>query len=283
MVTDSDSRHEVLVMGPTLIEGECVTPGQRSLLAVLALHAVDGAAIDVLADGVWGWRPPASARSSLQNQITRLRRSFGSDLIVCTQGRYRLDARTDRDRFVELVTPWLSRRPSVALIAPVTAALALWRGTPFHDVPDHQDADIERARLEQLRGAAVELLAIARITDGQLDTAIAELSIAAEADPYRERIWELLLVTLHLAGRRPEALAARHRYMDRLRLGLSAEPSRSFMHLVSMIEQDAVIDLAEYINSTVAGEAAPRQSRACAHVARSSARALPCRRLRDAS
>ena len=282
-MTGDSARIEVSVMGPTLIDGECVTPGQRALVAVLALHADHGAGIDVLADGVWGWHPPTSARSSLQNQITRLRRSFGSDLIVCRHGRYHLDARTDRDRFVALATPWISAPPSAAMIAPLSTALSLWRGTPFHDVSDHQPADVERARLEQLKGTTVEQLALARITAGHPGAAIADLATAAEADPYRERIWELLLVTLHLTGRRSEALAARGRYIERLRAGLSAEPSPSFVRLGALIEQGTVIDIDDYLGGPACHETASPRFATCDHRARPSIRRAQCRRIRDAS
>ncbi len=282
-MTGDGARTEVSVMGSTLIDGECVTPGQRALVAVLALHAEFGAGIDVLADGVWGWHPPTSARSSLQNQITRLRRSFGSNLIVCRHGLYHLHARTDRDRFVELAMPWISAPPSAAMIAPLSTALSLWRGRPFHDVTDHEPADVERARLEELKGTAVEQLALARITAGQPGAAIADLAIAAESDPYRERIWELLLVTLHLTGRRSEALDARGRYIDRLRAGLCAEPSPSFVRLGALIEQGAVIDIDEYLERPACDETASSRFAPCDHWARPSIRRSPCGRIRDAS
>ncbi len=271
---------EVAVMGPTSIAGEWVTPRQRSLVAVLALYGDDGACIDVLSDGVWGPHPPASARSSLQNQMTRLRRAFGSDLIRCTQGRYRLGAKTDTRRFEGLVSPRLACPPATVSIPDLETGLALWRGTPFHDVTDHHRADVERARLDQLRGEAVEHLAIARIASGQFAEAIAELVAHAERDPYRERIWELLLVALHLAGRRTEALAAHDRYVARLSADLSAAPSAALLHLSAVIANGGELDLANHVEELSGeGEHSPPTARANDHAVRPATSRVRCGRV----
>jgi DNA-binding SARP family transcriptional activator len=258
-VTETDDRVHaeqvlVAVLGPTSVGGKSVTPRQRSLVSALALNGHDGAGIDLLADGVWGERPPATARSALQNQITRLRRAFGPGLILCDQGRYRLGAETDVGRFESLVTPWLHRDLSTAAISDLCGGLELWRGTPYTDVVGGHDTDIERVRLEQLRSLAVERLSIARIIHNQPGVAAVELSAHAERDRYHERTWELLLLAHHLSGRDTEAVAAQGRYQTRLRDELGAEPSASFLGLGLAIASGEVIDLASYLGAEAAAE-----------------------------
>lgn len=67
------------VLGPLALErdGEPValgTPRQRALLAALALHRGEVVPVDVLADLVWGERPPPSVTGALQAYVAGLRR-----------------------------------------------------------------------------------------------------------------------------------------------------------------------------------------------------------------
>ncbi|MEZ5246597.1 MAG: BTAD domain-containing putative transcriptional regulator [Acidimicrobiales bacterium] len=220
-----DAEVGVGVLGPATIGAQSATPRQRALIAALALAGDRGAAIDELADGVWGGRPPSSARASLQNQMTRLRRMHGDDLIVCEYTRYRLGRTTDVDVFERVVAGARSAPAAAATIDSLAGALGLWRGTPYDDLADSHAAEIERARLTQLRGRAADLLAIGRIRIRDYEQCIVELRVEVEDDPYRDRAWELLFVALQRAGRTGEALAAHRVYVERLREQFGSEPS----------------------------------------------------------
>lgn len=50
-------------------------PKQRALLAVLLLHANQVVSVDRLIDGLWGEALPATARNSIQIDVSRLRRT----------------------------------------------------------------------------------------------------------------------------------------------------------------------------------------------------------------
>src|SRR4051794_38892869 len=50
------------------------SPKVRALLAALLLEAGRVVSVDSLEDALWGGAPPASARASLHNHVTRLRR-----------------------------------------------------------------------------------------------------------------------------------------------------------------------------------------------------------------
>ena len=63
---------EFRVLGPLEVvrDGralELTRPKQRSLLALLLLHAAEVVSIDSLVDGLWGAQPPKTAVGSLQN------------------------------------------------------------------------------------------------------------------------------------------------------------------------------------------------------------------------
>src|SRR3546814_8208547 len=89
----------VTVLGPTTVAGEPVTARQRAILAALVLHRRRALTTELLIDAVWSDDVPRAARQSLQNQITRLRRRFGADLVVTDGTGYRLGWATDVGRF----------------------------------------------------------------------------------------------------------------------------------------------------------------------------------------
>jgi DNA-binding SARP family transcriptional activator len=236
-------RETVGVLGSTTIGSWSATPRQRALVAALALAGPQGAGIDELADGVWAGRPPSSARSSLQNQMTRLRRVHGDGLIVCEYARYRLDRPTDVEQFEHALTRARSAPMTRATTESLSAALLLWRGMPYADLADSHGADIERARLTQERERAADLLATARIGLRDYEQCIAELRVEVEDDSYRDRAWELLFVALQRAGRPGEALGAHQDYVDRLRHQFGVEPSGRLLDMGRALRLGTPLDL----------------------------------------
>ena len=60
---------------------------------------------------------------------------------------------------------------------------------------------------------------------------IGELEAAVAADPYQERLWELLITALYRAGRQADALAAYQRVRARLADELGLEPGPRLQEL----------------------------------------------------
>ena len=246
----------VQAIGTVTIGGEAVTKQQRSLVAALSLHRKSGATVDVLVDAMWGERAPASARKSVQNQIVRLRQSFGSDLIVTRDDRYFLDAPTDTDHIDILSTECAAHaagsRLQASQIGRIAEALAAWRGEPFTDLPDDPTASAERARLERIRSRLVETLALARLNGcpGDWDAAIVDLTVRTSTHPLHERVWELLVAALHMSGRRTEALGIYSDWCALLQEQLGAAPSRSFQHLRTLVDADEQFDMVAYFTLT---------------------------------
>jgi DNA-binding SARP family transcriptional activator len=74
---------EFAVLGPVAVarDGRDLPLGgrkQRALLAILLLHANEVVSRDRLIDGLWGERPPATAAHTLDNYISRLRKTLGT-------------------------------------------------------------------------------------------------------------------------------------------------------------------------------------------------------------
>lgn len=83
---------EVCILGPLelWVDGLEATPSaarDRRVLALLALHR--SVSMNQLVDSLWT-RPPATARNSVQQSISKLRRSMGRESIDCLCGAYRL-------------------------------------------------------------------------------------------------------------------------------------------------------------------------------------------------
>ena len=65
-------------------------PKQRAVLAHLILRADHPVPIDRLIDGLWGEKPPQTARNTLQTYVYRLRQVLGDDRISSEAGGYAL-------------------------------------------------------------------------------------------------------------------------------------------------------------------------------------------------
>jgi DNA-binding SARP family transcriptional activator len=198
----------------------------------------------MLAEAIWPDSPPRSARQSVQNQIGRLRRSFGGGLVLTSADRYRLGWTTDVDS-IDRVAPLCDRTElTAAEAARIAEVLAGWNGEPYADLPDHHGAQAERARLHLVQARLVEALAMHHLTApvGDPHVAIVDLTVRTSTEPLHERAWELLVTALHLVGRRTEALVTYSRFAEVLDRQLGAAPSRRFQQLRSIVEADRPLD-----------------------------------------
>ncbi|GAB3006113.1 AfsR/SARP family transcriptional regulator [Saccharothrix stipae] len=225
---------EIRVLGPVEVRhGERVEvlSGrlQRTLLGVLLERANQPVPVDVLTDALWGDRPDPRTARRLQLHVHRLRGVLDAPdrLTFCPNG-YRLRTRpeeVDAERFEALVKAGVAtsgREPQRA-IESLRAALTLCRGTPFADLEVPALTDWAR-RLAERRLAAVESLYQAELACGLHEAVIGELSDLVREHPWRERLHELLMTTLHRAGRRSEALEVYRRARHALVSELGLEP-----------------------------------------------------------
>ena len=83
----------------------------RALLAFLVLHLGEVVSVDRLLDELWGERPPATAKNSLQNCVSQLRRLLGADVLRTQPPGYVLDVAPSPLSFGDVPTGTSSQRP----------------------------------------------------------------------------------------------------------------------------------------------------------------------------
>ncbi len=214
---------------------------QRALLALLALHRGEPVSADRLIEVLWGDGQAANPANALQAQIGQLRRVFGPAAIVTTEAGYALtidSGDVDVIRFEQLVAKGrrLSEEGEAALAsAALAAALGLRRGEPLAEFAYAGFADAERAHLDELALVAVEVRAAADLELGRHADLAGELEAACRQHPLRERLWELLIVSLYRSGRQAEALRAYTAIRDRLVDELGIDPGPALRKLQARI------------------------------------------------
>ena len=212
-------------------------PKQQALLAILLLRANEPVPRDALVHDLWGGQPPAGAQGSLDVYVSRLRRALGAvtngPVVMTRPGAYCLriaDEQLDARRFERLVE---EGRSALAANAPgpaaasLRAALQLWRGNALGDLGDQPFAQVEAARLEELRLGAVEDRIEADLALGRHATVVSEIEALVTVHPLRERLRGQLMIALYRCGRQAEALeayqAARRTLVEEL--GLEPAPA----------------------------------------------------------
>src|SRR5262245_5556307 len=237
---------EFRLLGPLeVVEGDRVFvlggTKQRSLLAVLMLHANEVVSNDRLIAGLWGDRPPATAAKSIQIYVWRLRKEVGTGRLTTRTPGYVLHVDPSElalARFERLVAEARRAEPRTAADN-LRAALALWRGPPLADLAYEPFAQTEIARLEEMRLAALEARIDADLAAGRHSDLVGELEALIATHPLRERLRALVRGARYRAGRQAEALqtyrAARREPADELGL----EPSEQLRRLEqSILQQD---------------------------------------------
>jgi DNA-binding SARP family transcriptional activator len=210
------------VLGPLEVDGpdgpvSVGGPVPRRILCALLIRPSSVVTVDALIDAAWGDHPPASAERTLISHITRLRealvyadpsatvnverRDAGYRLVVASEA-------VDAGRFEQILLA-VKNIPPVEAVPALREALALWRPpAPFADLQDTAYPAAEAARLIELHGSAVEALVAALLDLGDSGSAAAEAEARLGEMPFRERLWELLVLALYRQGRQGDALEA---------------------------------------------------------------------------
>jgi YVTN family beta-propeller protein len=217
-------------------------PRQRAVLADLAMHVARPVATAQLIDDLWGDRPPASAKPTLESYVSRLRRVLDAAgptaaPLVTRPAGYMLDAApecVDVWQFRDLAARGsgaLARGDAAAAVTLTAAALALWRGPALADVRDAPFAVLAAQRLDDERLTAAERVVQARLQLGQHRELVPELEALIAESPYRECFHAQLMLALYRSGRQTEALAAFARARELLTSELGIEPGRELREL----------------------------------------------------
>src|SRR5688572_9391115 len=181
---------EFRVLGPLEVAGDDGTlelggVKQRSLLAMLLLHAGEAVSKDRLVDTLWGASPPLTAGKTVQVYVSRLRKTLADDRLVTRAPGYVLylePGELDLARFEALLAEARDAPPETA-VKTLDDALALWRGPPLADLAYEQFAQPVVARLEEMRIGAVEQRLEANLALGRHADLVPELETLVAQHP----------------------------------------------------------------------------------------------------
>jgi DNA-binding SARP family transcriptional activator len=245
------------ILGPLEVVGdagelELGGKRQRTLLALLLLHANQVVPAWRLIELVWDEDRPADSAKALQVLVSRLRRALAPvDVLQTRPGGYLLqvDAESfDLARFEALAATGrrlLAARDASAARRALSDALALWRGPALADLASEPFARPETTRLEELHLDATENRIEADLMLGAHAQLVGELETLVGRNPVRERLRAQQMLALYRCGRQAEALQA---YRDARRAlvdELGIEPGKRLQELEqAILRQDAALDLA---------------------------------------
>lgn len=225
------------VLGPVEVrfDGGRVQFGRKpaQVLVLLLLHANSWVTLDALVDALWEGSAPVSADRNVKTYVWQLRHRLpaaaGGPRIESRPGGYRIVAEAaelDALAFAALAgegrqalaggDPGLARER-------FAAALRLWRGVPYAELPCDA-ARIAAAGLTELRWELLQRLADTLLGLGEHAEAVTLLRPLTAEEPLREAVWTALVRALHRSGRRGEALAAYREARRLLRDELGVDP-----------------------------------------------------------
>jgi DNA-binding SARP family transcriptional activator len=246
-VGDAMAELDVRVLGPIEVSVDGVDVPlrghtERTLLIALVLSVDHAVPADHLVQALWGDEPPPSAQNTMQSAISRLRKKL-EGAITGDGHSYRLAISPDCidvirfERLVVAAEEAMANDPKLA--ADLSAeAMELWSGVPFGDLADDELVLAESQRLHELRSTAEATRLEADVALGRFASVIARLRAELVEQPYRERLWALLMVALARAGRRVEALRTYDEVWG-VMASVGLEPSRELQELQNQIVEEA--------------------------------------------
>jgi DNA-binding SARP family transcriptional activator len=246
---------EFRLLGPleAVVDGNTVhlaAAKPRALLALLLLNRNRVVPTERLIDDLWGEEAPARATKTLQVYISQLRKELGADRVVTRPPGYLLRVEAgelDLERFEELTAAArarLANSDASGARNQLRAALQLWRG-PLEPAV---------ARLEELHRSAREDLMYAELEAGESAAVISELEALVDAEPFRERPRELLMLALYRSGRQADALELFRRTRELFTKELGIEPGAALRELEgAILRQEPELE----VKATAPGTSSP--------------------------
>jgi DNA-binding SARP family transcriptional activator len=223
-------------------------PRQRSVLALLLLHANEVVSSDRLINELWPSEAPESGAAALQAGVSRLRKALGAGagLLETVPPGYvvRLaPEQLDLHRFERLLAEAAADDPATAAER-LREALGIWRGSPLADFAYQPFAQAAIGRLEELRLLAIERRIDADLALGRHGQLVPELEELATRHPLREGFRAQLMLALYRSGRQAEALGAYQTARRTLVDQLGIDPSPALQELEkAVLRQDPSLDL----------------------------------------
>ena len=236
----------IAVLGPVGLRSDdgfiAVHGHQGALLAVLAANYPNSVEQDRVIAALWPVSAPVSAKRGLGVALHRLRNRLRDPNMIITEGnRYRLNVRPEEldASLFEAQMDLAGSEVSDARVERLTEALGLWRGRPFQPVGDDPAFTAASSELVEQKRLAEEQLLESLLEVGRTREAANRAASFVEAEPYRERRWELLMLALYRSSRQAEALRAGQRARRTLGDDLGLEPGPELRRLeAAILRQD---------------------------------------------
>jgi DNA-binding SARP family transcriptional activator/transcriptional regulator with XRE-family HTH domain len=196
-----------------------ITPGQRTVLGLLAVSGGGLVHREVIVDALWGERPPATAVNLVQVYVSRLRRRLDPGRpargpggpLVSAGASYRLDltvGELDFLAFRDLVDRARAARlrgHAAAACGFFAEALGLWQGEPLADV-DRLRGHVVVAELARQQAATVAEYAEVACASGRPHEVLPHLQALTWREPLNEKAHALLMIALAASGQQAAAL-----------------------------------------------------------------------------
>ncbi|MDJ0663120.1 MAG: BTAD domain-containing putative transcriptional regulator [Acidimicrobiia bacterium] len=231
-------------------DGEPIDLGplrQRSLLALLLIHANRVVATDRILEELWG-DDAVGKENALWVYISRLRSVLEPDrqgrgestVLVTRDHGYMLSIEPesiDAHRFEASVNVGRSSvldDPSKASSV-LREAADMWRGRAYEDFAYDEFAQAEISRLEELRLEAIEGRIEADLRRGQAGELVGELEALHQDHPLRERFVSQLMLALYRSGRQAESLRTFERFRRHVGEEMGIEPSPELCRLEEQV------------------------------------------------
>jgi len=242
---------------PSNATGHLTAPKPRKVLALLLLHANLVVPVETLTAELWGCDPPASAQTTLQTYILKIRRMLmalsparpASDILVTASGGYRFNVdpgELDLHEYERLATEGrlaLSRSDDATAALLLGRALDMWHGGALVDVRLGPVLQVEVQRLEEGRLGLWRQRIAAELRLDRHEAVLGELGWLAARHPLNEDLQAQYMVALYRAGRRTDALEAFHRLRGTLQDDLGLEPSQRIQRLQhAILTADPALD-----------------------------------------
>ncbi|MFM9447573.1 BTAD domain-containing putative transcriptional regulator [Streptomyces acidiscabies] len=244
------------VLGPLRLtgpQGRIRLPAgrERVVVAQLILNTNKVLSVERLANAVWNYDAPSTARTQIQICISRLRRAFDaaglSERIVTSRPGYQLVAEPGEvdllvfEREVSEALRMIRRRATPEATAEGVAlarrALGLFTGEPLADVSSEVVQSVAR-QLAQRRLHVLEACLDAQLDLGQAADIVDEIAALVAEHPLHGRLRALSMKALQRLGRRADAIAVYQEALREYRDQLGLEPDPELRQLHETILQD---------------------------------------------
>lgn len=223
---------------------------ERALLALLLVNANRTLPLEGIVDALWADDVPETAQKMVQIYVSHLRKVLPTDTLRTRAPGYMVaveEGELDLHRFergVAKARAALEAGQARQAADGFRGALSLWRGPALAEFGSEPFAQVEAARLEDLRIYAVEGRLEAELAFGDHRAAVGELEALIAQHPLRERLRALHMLALYRSGRHAEALAGYQSFRRTLADELGIEPSASLRELERrMLQQDPSLEL----------------------------------------